>query len=266
LNYNNIFKFFVLVCFVVLFFSCRTKKINTIRKDIDLDEFKYELLKNNKVVNACVYQIDGISLNFKGTEYNALSGYLCFQKDSFLLLSISTILGIEVARVLVTKDSFKLLNRLEKTYYVVSLDTFQVKSGLFLELNEFGSLFTGDLALDKTDSLESIDWRSACINQEVVLTASHHKFKMKGYEYLKVGFNNFRIVNRVILDPLGHNKIIFDYKDFNSKGVAHKVCANIRFGVNTIKLDMTINSFKLLQKAENRFHIPVNYHFFPLGF
>lgn len=54
------------------------------------------------------------SLNNKD---NSMNGSLRMVKDSAIWISLSPALGIEAARVLITPDSIKFLNRLESTYF-----------------------------------------------------------------------------------------------------------------------------------------------------
>jgi len=55
-------------------------------------------------------------------------------KDSAVWLSANAVLGIEALRVLITKDSVKLLNKLDKTYSARSMDYLQEVTSLPLDL------------------------------------------------------------------------------------------------------------------------------------
>ena len=46
-----------------------------------------------------------------------VSANLRIRKDSVIWLSVSALLGVEVARIQVTPDSLKLINRINKTYW-----------------------------------------------------------------------------------------------------------------------------------------------------
>ena len=65
-------------------------------------------------------------------------------KDSAIWLSANAVLGIEAIRVLVTKDSVKLLNKLEKTYTARSIDYLQEVTALPLNLKTLQDLIIGN--------------------------------------------------------------------------------------------------------------------------
>src|SRR5215204_182640 len=57
--------------------------------------------------------VDYKGIDGKGHDVNA---NIKMYKDSAIWVSVNAILGIEAMRLLITKDSVKLLNKLEKTY------------------------------------------------------------------------------------------------------------------------------------------------------
>ena len=54
--------------------------------------------------------------NLDGSQYN-VAGTIRVRKDSAIYVSVAPILGIEVARLLVTPDTVRFLNRLESTFF-----------------------------------------------------------------------------------------------------------------------------------------------------
>jgi hypothetical protein len=65
-------------------------------------------------------------------------------KDSAIWISANAVLGIEAIRVLVTKDSVKLMNKLEKTYTARSIDYLQEVTELPLGLGILQDLLIGN--------------------------------------------------------------------------------------------------------------------------
>lgn len=58
------------------------------------------------------------NLNFtKNKKKTSFKGQIRIQKDSLIWVSFSPLLGIEVARMLITTDSVKFINRMNKTYF-----------------------------------------------------------------------------------------------------------------------------------------------------
>jgi len=49
---------------------------------------------------------------------NSFNGQIRIRKDSLIWISLTPMLGIEAARVMISQDSVKLINRLNKTYFI----------------------------------------------------------------------------------------------------------------------------------------------------
>lgn len=112
-------KIYIILIIAVAIFgsSCRTQKKAL---KADMKEYGFSYLYNKMLEN----QMDFDYLNAKFTlvyeqEKNTtnLKGQLRIQDDSLIWLSFTPALGIEAARVLLTNDSIKFLNRLNKSYF-----------------------------------------------------------------------------------------------------------------------------------------------------
>ncbi len=75
----------------------------------------------------------------------SLQGTLKIKKDTFIWMSLSPGMGIEAARVLLTPDSVKFINRLKKEYFTGSYDFLQQKYGLQLDYFTAQAIFTNEL-------------------------------------------------------------------------------------------------------------------------
>lgn len=109
-----------------------------------------------------------ISFTDRGATTNVTGNFMMI-KDSILWGSFS-VFGFEGARVLITQDSFKMLNRLNSTY--MSRDVNYLKSylGFDVQLGELQDIMTGNAPYDpmyyrliKTDSLEELQAQSGAI-------------------------------------------------------------------------------------------------------
>ena len=65
-------------------------------------------------------------------------------KDSAIWMSANAVLGIEAIRLLITKDSVKVMNKLEKTYTARSVDYLQEVTQLPLDLKTLQDLVIGN--------------------------------------------------------------------------------------------------------------------------
>jgi outer membrane lipoprotein-sorting protein len=78
-----------------------------------------------------------------GKKYN-VNAVLRMYKDSVIWVSVNAILGIEAMRVLITKDSVKLLNKLDKIYTERSVSYLQEVTALPLDLSTLQDLIIGN--------------------------------------------------------------------------------------------------------------------------
>lgn len=78
-----------------------------------------------------------------GKKYN-VNANIRMYKDSLIWVSVNAILGIEAMRLLVTKDSVKLINKLDKIYSVRSINYLQEVTALPLDLSTFQDLVVGN--------------------------------------------------------------------------------------------------------------------------
>lgn len=141
--------------------ACRsTKKISTAitKKDSTLtvqvptgkaDTVAYiktalEKLSANKInyttFNAKV-NIDYRGGDDKNYDVNAI---IRMYKDSAIWMSANAVLGIEAIRLLITKDSVKLMNKLDKSYTARSVDYLQEVTALPLDLKTLQDLIVGN--------------------------------------------------------------------------------------------------------------------------
>ena len=78
-----------------------------------------------------------------GKKYN-VNAVIRMYKDSLIWVSVNAILGIEAMRLLITKDSVKLVNKLDKIYTARSVSYLQEVIALPLDLPTFQDLIIGN--------------------------------------------------------------------------------------------------------------------------
>jgi hypothetical protein len=128
-------RFVLFVIVLCLLISCKTKvlvqrsAIKPLRTKRILDSLdKYALNYN--------YLTTRFSGNYKSNdEDQSLKGILKIKRDSIIWMSIIPALGIEAARIFMTPDSIKMLNRLNSTYLATNFD--QIDSLFHLNLDFF---------------------------------------------------------------------------------------------------------------------------------
>ena len=87
-----------------------------------------------------------VGIDYKGTDGKGhdVNANIKMYRDSAIWVSVNAILGIEAMRLLVTRDSVKLLNKLEKTYAARGISFLQEATSLPLDLNTLQNLIIGN--------------------------------------------------------------------------------------------------------------------------
>ena len=154
---------FIAVSGTLIFASCRsTKQIQTAitKKDTTItvvltpdtdphaDSMQfisetYDKLINNRI-NFETFSAK-INTDYEGTDGKKydVNVFVRVRRDSIIWLSVNGALGIEGMRVLIDKDSVKILNKLDKEYQVRSLDYLQEVAALPLDLHTMQELIIG---------------------------------------------------------------------------------------------------------------------------
>jgi hypothetical protein len=87
-----------------------------------------------------------VKVEYKGRDgrNEDVNANIRMYKDSAIWINVNALLGIDVMRVLITKDSVKLLDKLNKTYTARSVDYLQEVSSLPLDLETVQDLLIGN--------------------------------------------------------------------------------------------------------------------------
>lgn len=155
-------KFFLFLIAIGVLASCRsTKKIQTAiaKKDSTVAIVTVNTSKSDSIglIKSLLHKIDSNRINYTtftakvnvdyrggdGKNYNVNANVRMY-KDSAIWLSANAILGIEALRVFITKDSVKLLNKLQKVYTARSVDYLQEVTSLPLNLVTLQDLLIGN--------------------------------------------------------------------------------------------------------------------------
>mgnify|MGYP000888370455 FL=1 len=114
--------YLLIIINIFLSVSCNpTRKI--IREP--LKEQGNEFLLQNLKENELHYDYLSARFNatFKQDKHNTqITGQIRIKRDSAIWISVSPLMGIEMARFLITNDSIRYLNRMENTYMLNSFD------------------------------------------------------------------------------------------------------------------------------------------------
>ena len=156
-------KILLLVVLIGILASCRSSrtisraiskkdtatKMVTVSKNLSSDTQQLILTTLRQVQNNRIHFTTfsaKLGVDYKGTDGKGhdVNASIKMYKDSAIWVSVNAILGIEAMRLLITKDSVKLLNKLEKTYAARDIHFLQEVTSLPLDLNILQNLIIGN--------------------------------------------------------------------------------------------------------------------------
>jgi len=149
--------FAVLIFLMVSFFGCKVKQ-NAVRSSPKYLTTKHILKKLNKArpeINTL--WIKSMSMEVKDERNSYLGGNLRMIRDSLIILGISSKIGIEGVRIILSPDTLIVINRINKTFFKGSTNNISLWSldhNLFFSLQFF--LLDGGYDICK-DLLKTID-------------------------------------------------------------------------------------------------------------
>lgn len=233
---------FCITLMLALSFSCRHKKklqnvdapaltvtaddsLNKCRLDFKTARALSRYVKENEFRFSWLYAKANVETNIDGKEEN-FDIKLSIKKDSAILVSIRYILGLEVAKVLITRDSVKMVNYVNKNYFRGDFNYINDLLNSDIDYDLLQAVLFGNSAEFSEDDakLKPVTDRQNCR----YLLSTERKRRLRkiqnGSENLKTAMqtltldpNNFKILKNEFIDPSTNRQFIANYGNFTSK-------------------------------------------------
>lgn len=175
-NFNISFKVLLVLPLILLITSCGTSR-KIIREPLKEQgsEYLFSHLKSNEL------QYKYFSARFTASYINqknetSFSGQIRIQKDSLIWISISPVLGIEMARLLITNDSVKYMNRIDNNYFISDFNYINTLVNSTLDFDMLQAFLTGN----DFSFYENSSFRASIDNEEYKLVTTNRR-KLKKY-------------------------------------------------------------------------------------
>lgn len=141
---NGLNKFWIAIILSLVLFACKNKE-KAKRKPLEGKNTEY--LLNQLRINE--FQFETISSKAAFTliqkdKKTSFKSSIRMRKDSAIWISITPALGIEMARVLITKDTIKVINRLAKEYFIGDYAYINKKFNVDLVFEDIQSILLGN--------------------------------------------------------------------------------------------------------------------------
>lgn len=201
------FLFFVVLCVT----SCRmTEKVSMRREVPNITEAKLlkNIYENELDFNSLYIKKLDVSIDRNGKDYN-LKAALKIKRDSFIWMSLTLPLGIEIARVLLTPDSIKFIDSYNKKYFFTDYRFFHDKFDIKINFDCFQNLLSNVyFNLENCGKNESNDskFKFERTDSDYVLSNVHRKAlnrKIKKFFKKKRKNKDYTLIlHKIHIDPV----------------------------------------------------------------
>lgn len=221
-------------CVLILFiYSCKPtekakrgplfdRSANFLFEKLKSNEFHYDWLSAKYSAEVTT---EGKTTSFKAT--------LKSRKDSIIWMSISPALGIEVVRVLITKDTVRFMNRLNSTYFEGDFKYINKMFNIDIDFDILQSMFIGNAF----SYLEEDDFKTF-VDKDYYLLSTMRKRKLKRTIQKSDSLN--LIAQSIWLEPRTFKIAKYSFHDFNINRIF-----NVNYS-NFAPVDSQLFPFKML--------------------
>lgn len=207
------------------------------------------------------------STRFSGTvvwedRRHSIAGTMRIRKDSAIYVSVAPILGIEVARALITPDSVRVISRMESTYYYGDLGALSKMFNADVDFYMLQALILGnDFPHFRTDQFLLKD------DPRLLRLEAPSRYRKSGVgnpiqQVLTVDPTNMRIRTNIMEHTHSGNALRADYRRYESVGgILLPAELNLIFADqgNSSNLEMTFSRSSLNVPQRMDFSVPSRY-------
>ncbi len=277
-------KYLILFIVVCCFISCKSVEKIAVRKDlpaitegrlfknIDTAQLEYNSLYSKKM---------DISISRNGKRDN-LKGALKIRRDSFIWMSLTAPLGIEVARVLLTPDSVKFIDSYKKRYFFTDYQYFDDRFDLKINFSCIQKLLTNvyfNLESCSRNEEKEVRFKLSQNGENYVLSNIQQKAisrKVRKYFKKKRKNKDFALfLQKIHIDPyyfrpvkiswedldedMGISAVYDNQKNYEGKIFPEKIIFQVFFDENKIELELKFSRLEFNVKVVPNFRISSKY-------
>ncbi|MFN3444260.1 MAG: DUF4292 domain-containing protein [Bacteroidia bacterium] len=256
---NKLFWTFCCLLLIVATNSCKSKKVVS-TKPVETKLPQQGPTPTEVVLNT----VDANTNNFSFYQSRAKVNYkddkqkveldvnLIMEKDQYIWMSVTAVLGIEVARIMITQDSVKILDRLNRKYIAADFDYIQRMSNVPLKLNNLQNLIVGNTVFNNSVQKSVVDTILGALSVSTLInTQKQTTFYNTNYK-----------VNRTLIAEQNQSRQLSitypTYATFDQNVYPSALNINIRAEKN-IECTFELSNFVFTKKRETQFTVPSGY-------
>lgn len=247
----------LLVILTLVIASCSSKK-QVAKKDNTLPraETEAELLKNYELSNLNFHTFSGrAKANVQvGKETHNATVNVRMDRDRSIWISVTALLGIEAARVLITPDSVKIMNKIQGEYIAKPFSYIYNYTNKGISFRMLQDILVGNMTVDmlRTDQL-----------QVATSTEDVQVIGIKDGLTFHYGVNNKNRPFAFNLIELGKSQKLetsySEFADISGYNFPQRFTLNIEGAGSTVKADMLYNKTEFNTAIETPFSVPSRY-------
>jgi hypothetical protein len=249
--------------FILVGIGCKSKKatmpaksdMTTAIKPSELSAKQYFFNQFNSAQNNFdYYHSTGKATYSDGDNKIELDVQITMEKNSYIMITASALLGIEVARILITHDSISMLDRLKREHTVAQFDLVKTVTKVELGLENLQEFLIGNPPFE-TDIEKA--YPDTMLNYIVFAHVISQEWKQLVYASLQ----NLKTQRIILGDRLSKNEMKVEFDEFYTKAPSpypSSININIRAEKNiACKIQLTYFAFD--KKKELNFVVPKSY-------
>lgn len=272
MNKVSVGKWILVVTAMLFFYSCKVQEKENVKIKIKprsskflvnkllLNEFKFEYLSGKTTVE--LTDTAGKSTSFKT--------HIRIKQDSAIWMSITPLLGIEMARVIITKDSVKLMNRTKNEYFIGDFEYINKLFGADLDYQMLEALIIGnslefemdDKIYAKVDRKKDLYYLSTIKKRKIKKEFEKDKEKINEQaQVLWLDPVTFKIKEILLSTAENDNTLTGIYSDYEEHG-PQLIPYNMNFTLkskSTVVINVKFSKISLGKSLSFPFKIPSKY-------
>jgi hypothetical protein len=220
---------------------------------IDSLKSNYFDFKTLKIKFEAEYQSDEKNQTFSGT--------LKMKKDSFIWISLSPAMGIEAARIYLTSDSLKYINRFTSEYFSGNYDFIAKNFQTNLSFTSVQSILINQPVIDDNLILCIVKSDTNSVNNDSLIFQNICAEKDSLNQILKVSEANFKIQNENLTYGNGNymNVKYSDFKNVEKNRFPYQIDLFIKGKKHTFSIKVNFKEITINVPLKANFSIPKKY-------
>jgi hypothetical protein len=269
-KFKQIANIFLIILIIGSASSCKLQK-----HLFEIPETPSKALLIVKEVNSAQIPFNNLFLKFSGKLINdeskiGIKGTIKIQKDSLIWISVNPGIGIELARIVLSRDSVKIIDKINSTYYIgdyeyfnrnykIQIDFFLLQSIL---LNKYFQYDDTEInSIHKNMIFEETDSNIVCV--KIPIDANNQVLaSIEGSKILQEIFID-RQLNKItkisIADNFEKKKMNIDYNEFQKVNkLLFPKLINLNISNESNSMDFSLKYSKVVVDKKMRFPFKIS--------